>query len=191
MACFSFYPTKNLGALGDGGMVVTKDPNLAEKARFLREYGWKERNVSNMKGWNTRLDELQAAVLRVKLRKLDDQNKKRIHLSKIYQNFLRGLDLVLPDPVDETTHVYHLYVIRSSKRDELQHFLHKRSIGAMIHYPIPIHCQPAYKDNAYGKDELCVTEKIAAEILSLPMYPELTASEANTVAGVICEFYGV
>jgi dTDP-4-amino-4,6-dideoxygalactose transaminase len=190
MACFSFYPTKNLGALGDGGMVVTKDPALAEHARLLREYGWKERNVSSMRGWNTRLDELQAAILRIKLGTLDDQNRKRMELAQLYRDAMSGLDLVLPQPVDGTAHVYHLYVIRSSRRDGLQRFLRGRGVGAMVHYPVPIHCQPAYRDSICVHDGMGVTLKAAAEILSLPMYPELTVTEAHVVAKAVCDFYG-
>jgi dTDP-4-amino-4,6-dideoxygalactose transaminase len=190
MACFSFYPTKNLGALGDGGMVVTKDPNLAENARLLREYGWKERNVSSIRGWNSRLDELQAAILRIKLRTLDDQNKKRIQLAQLYRDSLKEVDLLLPQAIEGTTHVYHLYVVRSSRRDELQRFLHSKGVGAMVHYPVPIHCQPAYRDRIYVRGDMDMTKKAAAEILSLPMYPELTVAEAHVVTEAVCEFHG-
>jgi dTDP-4-amino-4,6-dideoxygalactose transaminase len=190
MACFSFYPTKNLGALGDGGMVVTKDLGLAENALLLREYVWKERNVSSIRGWNTRLDELQAAVLRVKLRTLDDQNKKRMELAQLYGDSLKGVDLVLPRTLDGTMHVYHLYVIRSGRRDELQHFLHSRGVGATVHYPVPIHCQPAYRGSICVEDDMGMTQKAANEILSLPMYPELTSGEVHLVTEVVREFHG-
>lgn len=190
MACFSFYPTKNLGALGDGGMVVTNNADLAEKARLLREYGWKERNVSSLRGWNTRLDELQAAVLRIKLRILDSQNNKRKHLAQLYREALRGVELVLPVPAGETEHVYHLYVIRSNKRDDLKRFLNSRDVGALIHYPVPIHLQPAYRDRTDVQGGMTETERATGEILSLPMYPELTVSEVNIVAGTVRAFYG-
>lgn len=190
MACFSFYPTKNLGALGDGGMVVTNNPDLAEKARLLREYGWKERNVSSVRGWNTRLDEMQAAVLRIKLRTLDDQNKKRVQLARIYGDSLKGIDLVLPEAINGTMHVFHLYVVRSDRRDDLQRFLLGRGVGAMIHYPVPVHSQPAYADSICVQDNMGVTEKVATEILSLPMYPELTMAEAQVVIESVCDFYG-
>ncbi len=190
MACFSFYPTKNLGALGDGGMVVTNDPDLAGKARLLREYGWKERNVSSIRGWNTRLDELQAAILRIKLKTLDDQNRKRIQLARIYEESLKGIDLVLPRTMDETEHVYHLYVVRSGNRDELQHFLHSRGVGAAVHYPVPVHNQPAYCNRLHIHGSMEVTEKVVTEILSLPMYPELTTAEVQVVVDAIRDFYG-
>ena len=190
LACFSFYPTKNLGALGDGGMVVTRDTELAEKARLLREYGWKERYVSQIRGWNTRLDEIQAAVLRVKLRTLEEQNKRRIKLADFYTQALQGTDLILPKARQETTHVYHLYVVRSRQRDALVNFLRDRGIGVLAHYPIPVHCQPAYKGRFCGGDDLSETEKIAREVLSLPIYPDLTESEAQKVVEAVYAFNG-
>lgn len=190
MACFSFYPTKNLGALGDGGMVVTNSSDLAEKARLLREYGWKERNVSSMRGWNTRLDEMQAAILRIKLRTLDDQNEKRRQLAGIYGDYMKGIDLVLPQPIDGTMHVYHLYVVRSDRRDDLQRFLRSRGVGTMVHYPVPVHSQPAYVESIYIKGNMGMTDKVVTEILSLPMYPELTMAEAQSVIEAVREFYG-
>jgi dTDP-3-amino-3,4,6-trideoxy-alpha-D-glucose transaminase len=190
MACFSFYPTKNLGALGDGGMVVTSNTELSEKARLLREYGWKERNVSDIQGWNTRLDELQAAILRIKLRTLDNKNDKRKQLAQLYAEYLKGIDLVLPQSMDGTEHVYHLYVVRSNKRDDLMHFMHEKDIGALIHYPIPIHRQPAYYNHTYVQNDIRETERAAGEILSLPMYPELTLTEVNIITDTIRAFYG-
>jgi dTDP-4-amino-4,6-dideoxygalactose transaminase len=190
LACFSFYPTKNLGALGDGGMVVTNDTELAEKARLLREYGWKERYISQLGGWNTRLDEIQAAVLRVKLRTLEEQNDRRIKLADFYNRELQGTDLVLPRAREDTTHVYHLYVVRSRQRDLLVNFLRDRGIGALVHYPVPVHCQPAYQARFYGCDDLPETERIAREVLSLPMYPELTESEAQKVVEAVYAFNG-
>lgn len=189
MACFSFYPTKNLGAFGDGGLVVTNDSALAEKVRLLREYGWKERNFSVLPGWNTRLDELQAAVLRVKLRTLDDQNEKRRKLAELYNNALQGTSLCLPQAKPGTMHVYHLYVVRSRQRDKLLAYLKNSDIGVLVHYPVPIHCQPAYQGTCmhHGLD---VTEKIVQEILSLPMYPELAQAEARSVVKAIHAFYG-
>lgn len=190
LACFSFYPTKNLGALGDGGMVITNDPELAEKARLLREYGWQERYISKIAGWNTRLDEIQAAVLRVKLRTLEEQNDRRIKLADFYNRELQGTDLVLPKAREVATQVYHLYVVRSPRRDLLVNFLRDRGIGAMVHYPIPVHCQPAYKERFYGGDDLPETERIAREVLSLPIHPELTESEAQKVVEAVHAFNG-
>ncbi|MDD5131485.1 MAG: DegT/DnrJ/EryC1/StrS family aminotransferase [bacterium] len=187
LACFSFYPTKNLGAIGDGGMVVTSDVKLAEKCRLLREYGWAERYVSHIAGWNTRLDELQAAILRVKLKYLATDNNKRNKIAFIYNNALAGTGLVLPAVRKDCGHVYHLYVVRTKRRNELQKFLKEKEIGALIHYPVPVHLQPAYKELA-GSGSLPVTEKAAQEILSLPMYPELTSAEAETVCQAINQF---
>jgi len=190
MACFSFYPTKNLGALGDGGMVVTNDAQLAEKARLLREYGWRERYISSLAGWNTRLDEIQAAVLRVKLRTLEAQNARRLQLAEFYNRELAGADLVLPKARDGATHVYHLYVVRSPQRDALLKFLRERGIGALVHYPVPVHRQPAYEEKYGGCGDLPETERIAREVLSLPLYPELAESEAQQVVEALHAFKG-
>lgn len=188
MACFSFYPTKNLGALGDGGMVVTNDPELADRARLLREYGWAERNVSSVPGWNSRLDELQAAVLRIKLRHLDRDNGNRQELALFYDRALSEYQLMPPSVRAEATHVYHLYVVRCSDRDGLRDFLHSRRIGALIHYPVPVHLQPAYRCRLRGSDHLPETESAAREVLSLPMYPELTRAEADQVVTTVREY---
>ena len=186
MACFSFYPTKNLGAIGDGGMVVTSHPQLAQKVKLLREYGWAERYVSHTDGWNSRLDELQASVLRVKLRYLDTDNSRRVKLAERYHNGLAALNcLSLPKERKNATHVYHLYVIRLKKRDELQNYLKNRQIGTLVHYPVPVHQQPAYQSFSQGGSDLTCTEQIAAEILSLPMYPELEESQIETVIHAI------
>lgn len=189
MACFSFYPTKNLGALGDGGMVVTNDPELADRARLLREYGWAERNISKIAGWNSRLDELQAAVLRVKLCHLDRDNGNRQKLASLYNQALSEYELVQPKVRGEGTHVYHLYVVRSSKRDDLHAFLRARDVGALIHYPVPVHQQPAYCRRLRGADRLPETERIAREVLSLPIYPELNPDEANQVVTSVRDYF--
>jgi dTDP-4-amino-4,6-dideoxygalactose transaminase len=190
MACFSFYPTKNLGAIGDGGMVVTRDPELADRARLLREYGWAERNVSGMPGWNSRLDEVQAALLRVKLRNLDEQNGKRRRLAQYYGEALGGTDLILPASVRDTEHVFHLYVVRSGCRDRLMSFLRDRGIGTLVHYPVPVHLQPAYLERIECPSGLEETERAAREVLSLPMYPELTETEAGQVVEAFLAFDG-
>jgi dTDP-4-amino-4,6-dideoxygalactose transaminase len=187
MACFSFYPTKNLGALGDGGMVVTNDMELAKKASLLREYGWAQRHVSHFAGWNTRLDEIQAAILRVKLKYLDEDNAKRVRLAEIYNRELNTSDQILPKERENSSHVYHLYVIRSAKRDEILKFLKENGIGALIHYPVPVHLQPAYK-SLHGRDKLPETEQISKEIISLPMYPELSEYDLQTVVKAVKEF---
>jgi dTDP-4-amino-4,6-dideoxygalactose transaminase len=180
-SCFSFYPTKNLGALGDGGMVVTSDAALAEKARALREYGWRQRYVSEIPGRNSRLDEVQAGVLRVKLQYLDRDNERRRGVASQYSADLQDNGLVLPVESAGTTPVYHLYVVRSARRDQLQAHLRERSCLPLVHYPVPIHLQPAYRGKLAGSDRLPETERAAAEVLSLPMYPELDPQEIRQV----------
>ena len=190
MACFSFYPTKNLGAIGDGGFVATEDAQLAENARLLREYGWRERYVSDMAGWNTRLDELQAAILRVKLRTLDADNARRRHLAGLYDELLTTSSVILPPAMSYGEHVYHLYVVRSARRDELQAFLKERGIGTLVHYPMPVHLQPAYRGRLGDAGSLPETERAAQQVLSLPLFPELSEAQVRQVAGAIREFSG-
>jgi dTDP-4-amino-4,6-dideoxygalactose transaminase len=186
MACFSFYPTKNLGGLGDGGAVVTNNPELHKKARMLREYGWSERYVSEIMGWNSRLDEIQAAILRVKLQYLDMDNAMRARLAKVYREGLTENGIIHPAVGEGASHVYHLYVIRVRERDRLLDFLLRNGIGASIHYPKPVHTQPAYA----GMGEcLPQTERIVQEILTLPMYPELKEQEVGFVVEAVKEFY--
>ncbi len=185
IGCFSFYPTKNLGAIGDGGMVVTNDAKLAQNVRLLREYGWEERYVSKISGWNSRLDELQAAVLRVKLRHLDADNAKRRALAERYNAALRALGVETPAAREDASHVYHLYVIRSAQRDELQTFLKSKGVHTLVHYPVPVHLQPAYRNRIRTIGELKQTEHAATTILSLPLYPELTNGDVETVIDAI------
>ncbi|HVO65653.1 MAG TPA: DegT/DnrJ/EryC1/StrS family aminotransferase [Syntrophales bacterium] len=181
MACFSFYPTKNLGALGDGGMVVTTDDELARKARLLREYGWAERYISHVRGWNSRLDELQAAILRVKLSYLDADNTKRMEIAKLYNENLRGTNIGIPNRRQDAGHVYHIYVVRSRDRNGIMTFLKSHNIGALIHYPVPVHLQPAYRCRLRGMEDLSVTEAVANEIFSLPIYPELNKVDVEFI----------
>lgn len=188
MACFSFYPTKNLGALGDGGMVVTNDSDLANRARQLREYGWASRYVSDLPGWNSRLDEVQAAVLGVKLGYLDADNAARERLAAAYDRALCKTDLRLPQRRTNANHVYHQYVVRSINRDELQTFLTANGVGALVHYPVPVHLQPAYQGRLSGSDQLPETERAAREVLSLPMYPELSATDLQTTIETVRKF---
>lgn len=188
VAAFSFYPTKNLGACGDGGMVITNDPELAERARLLRQYGWRKRYISSIKGLNSRLDELQAAVLRVKLRHLESWNGRRRQLAQLYDQWLAGSEVVVPCEPDDAAHVYHLYVVRHPRRDELQAFLHHRGIGSLIHYPVPVHLQPAYRDLGYGRGDFPAAEAAAREVLSLPLYPELCEEEVVMVAEAVVAF---
>ena len=188
MGCFSFYPTKNLGAIGDGGMVVTNNSNLNERVRLLREYGWKERYVSSSKGWNSRLDEMQASILRVKLKHLDKSNQKRRNLAGHYLKDLKDLPLELPEERKNCEHVYHLFVVKTNKRDTLQDYLKENGIGTGIHYPVPIHRQPYYKYLLKNR-LLKVTEQVSGEILSLPIYPELSLNESKIVINTLRKFY--
>jgi dTDP-4-amino-4,6-dideoxygalactose transaminase len=189
MAAFSFYPTKNLGAFGDGGMVLTNNPELAEQVRLLREYGWRQRYISEIFGLNSRLDELQAAVLRVKLKYLDQWNEERRRKASIYSKLLKSVEIVCPIEKEPVRHVYHLYVIRAKKRDSLQASLKEHGIGTLIHYPVPIHLQKAYKELGYRRGDLPITERYAQEVLSLPFYPELTTEEMREVSTRIKSFY--
>ena len=191
LACFSFYPTKNLGAFGDGGMIVTNDAALAAQCRLLREYGWAERYISSRPGFNTRLDEIQAAILRVNLAHLDDDNRRRRQHAARYDALLAGTGLITPQRRPDSEHVFHLYVVRSNARDRLREYLHRNGIGALIHYPVPVHRQPAYRHRLRCPHDMAETEKAAAEILSLPMYPELAGEDLQRVAITIKEFQEV
>ena len=189
LAAFSFYPTKNLGALGDGGAVVTDDQELAQKLRFLREYGWKQRYISDIVGMNTRLDEIQAAVLRVKLRYLDAENAQRRQLAEVYNSRLGDTPLILPEVSKDVDSVYHQYVVESAQRDALKDFLKNNSVGTLIHYPIPVHRQPAYQNRVgVGSGGLQKTEDVVTKILSLPMYPQMISDQAQQVADLIASW---
>jgi len=190
MACFSFYPTKNLGGLGDGGMVVTANDELAQKARILREYGWAERYISHARGWNSRLDELQAAILRVKLRYLDDDNAKRTEIANLYNDNLQGTGVDIPNCRQDAGHVYHLYVARSPERNRMMAYLKSNNIGVLIHYPVPVHLQPAYRYRFRGTEDLSVTETVVNEIFSLPIYPELDKIDVEFIIQKIRSFVG-
>ena len=188
-AAFSFYPTKNLGALGDGGAVASNRPEVAERLRLLRQYGWRERYVSDVAGYNSRLDELQAAILRVRLRHLDAENAARRRLAARYDAALAGLPIALPAARPDDTPVYHLYVIRAAARDALAEHLRGCGIGTGVHYPVPVHRQPGYAHLGYGPGRLPATEAAAEQVLSLPMYPDLTEAAADAVAVAIRRFY--
>ena len=174
LAAFSFYPTKNLAALGDGGALVTDDPQLAKRVRGLRQYGWAHRYISQTPGMNSRLDELQAAILRVKLQRLDADNARRRAIADAYRQGLAGLPLALPSERPGGQHVWHQYVIRAPDRDRVRAALSERGVGTAIHYPQPVHLQPAYRDRVpIGPTGLTVTEALAGEILSLPIYAQM------------------
>lgn len=188
IAAFSFYPTKNLGAFGDGGAVVTNDLNLAEKVRRFRQYGWRERYISQVRGINSRLDELQAAILRVKLKFVDSWNKRRRELADLYLDLLSNSGAALPLLPKGTTHVFHQFVIRHPRRDMLREFLDRQGIQTLIHYPLPVHLQPGYADLGLGRGSLPQSERAADEVLSLPMYPDLTEDQLQRVADAVCSF---
>jgi dTDP-4-amino-4,6-dideoxygalactose transaminase len=186
VAAFSFYPTKNLGALGDGGAVATNDSELAERMRLLREYGWRERYISDLPGMNTRLDELQAAILRVRLPYLDQENARRRDLARLYDSFLSATTLLLPKVHADAHHVYHQYVVRSERRDVLRVFLKENAVGTLIHYPLPVHLQPAYQGRILiGAGGLEHTQRICQEILSLPMHPHISDEQTQRVGDLI------
>lgn len=186
LACFSFYPSKNLGALGDGGAIVTNDPVLAERLKRLRMYGWSSKyTTAEAGGRNSRLDELQAAILRAKLRYLDAGNAARRERAEWYRELLGDGGLGLPN--DAPGHVYHLYVVESDRRDELRAQLGQAGIGCDVHYPLPAHLQPAYAGLGYTRGALPQTERQAGRILSLPMFPELTRGEIERVAAACVE----
>ena len=188
--CFSFYPTKNLGALGDAGAIVTDNAELAVAAREIREYGWRDRYVSAVPGINTRLDPIQAAVLNVKLDALAQGNARRQAIAARYDAGLAGLPLTLPTRRGDASHVFHQYVIRTAKRDRLREHLRQTAIGTGIHYPLPVHLHPAYRGRVpVGPTGLCHSEKVARDILSLPMYPQLSDAATDRVITEIRRFF--
>ena len=193
IGCFSFYPGKNLGAYGDGGAIVTSNQELYEKIKMLRNYGSVKKYYHEIIGYNNRLDTIQAAVLDVKLKCLNEWNQKRFNNAKLYNQKLSGIsDIILPEIPESfglQQHVFHLYVIRARKRDELLKYLNDNGVQAGIHYPIPIYSLGAYADLNLNKDDYPVTEQLAKEIISLPMFAELTEEQIDTVANLIKKFY--
>jgi dTDP-4-amino-4,6-dideoxygalactose transaminase len=188
MGTFSFYPTKNMGAYGDGGAVVTRDETYAERLQELRNYGQTTRYTHQTRGTNSRLDEMQAAILRVKLTHLDNHNQRRRDIAKIYDDNLQGV--ILPYVRDNVEPVYHLYVIRDDNRDALMTDMKEKGVGTLIHYPIPIHRQSSHQDLSMEDGSLPKTEKAVKEIVSLPMYIGLTDEEIMTVCNVINQLRG-
>lgn len=185
LAAFSFYPTKNLGTYGDGGAIITNDSALAEKLRRLRNYGQVQRYINVERGINSRLDEIQAAILRVKLNHLAAHNQKRRQLAQHYHAGLASVKK--PVQADGYEHVYHLYVIRHAQRDRLMKLLNDRGVGTLIHYPIAVHQQEAYADLGYASGSLPITEAITGEILSLPMYVSLEPEQIKQVSQIVNE----
>ena len=182
---FSFYPTKNLGAFGDAGAITTMDAELLERARLLREYGWQTRYVSAIEGSNSRLDEIHAAVLRVKLTRLAEGNARRAELASIYRTRLHQPSVLIPPASDPHQHVYHQFVLRSPARNELQRYLADQGIGTLVHYPCPVHLQPAYASLGFVPLPLPCTEAWSEQVLSLPMFPELDPVDAEWVADAV------
>jgi dTDP-4-amino-4,6-dideoxygalactose transaminase len=187
-SCWSFYPTKNLGAFGDAGMVVTDDPQVAKQLRMLRNYGEEAKYDNRVEGVNSRLDEIQAAVLRVKLRHLDEWVTARRRLAAQYDTLLAEAPVTRPAEVEPGGHSYHLYVIRSDHRETLRRHLHEQGIGTAIHYPTPVHRQPAYCHLGYAEGDLPCAESACRQVLSLPLYPDLTEDELWQVVVAVKRF---
>jgi dTDP-4-amino-4,6-dideoxygalactose transaminase len=187
VACFSFYPGKNLGAYGDAGAVVTNDPEIARKVRLLRDHGRLNKYEHLEIGYGERLDSLQAAILRVKLTHLEDWIQARSAIAHAYSKLLDQDSVITPYELPDARHVYHLYVIRTARRNELLNHLKQQGIGAGVHYPIPLHQQPAYLKHSFSAQSLPVSEQAAREVLSLPIFPELSESCVAQVVGVIKE----
>jgi dTDP-4-amino-4,6-dideoxygalactose transaminase len=188
IGCFSFYPTKNLGALGDGGAVIGNDERLADRVRLLREYGWQTRYVSEVFGVNSRLDELQAAVLLAKLPFLERDNARRREIASWYDAALAGCPVQLPPRASDSQPVFHQYVVATDRREPLRESLQNAGVGTLIHYPRAVHQQPAYADPIFCPLPLPQTENVTERILSLPMYPELTDAEVVRVGELVSRF---
>ena len=186
LGCFSFFPSKNLGGYGDGGMVITDDPKLAEHLRSLRNHGSTVRYYHDELGFNSRLDELQAAIIRIKFKYIDEYNTKRRNNAFLYNKFLAGTGIQTPSEQQGTKHVFHQYTIRVKNRDAVKQKLDEGNVTAsMIYYPVPLHLQAAYKSLGMKPGSLPKAEQAAQEVLSLPMYPELTEEQIKTVADAV------
>jgi len=188
LGCFSFYPTKNLGADGDGGMVVTNDEALAGKLRMLRMHGIERRYFHDLHGYNSRLDELQAAILCVKLSRLKQWNARRAEIAARYNACLKNLPVKLPVVASGNTHVYHVYAVLTSRRDELQEFLAGRGVSTIIYYPLPLHLQKVYADLGHRAGDFPEAEAVSKTILPLPIYPELTNDQVDYVIEMLKQF---
>lgn len=187
---YSFYPGKNLGAFGDAGAVVTNDDYLADQVRLLRNYGSRVKYFNEVKGYNSRLDPLQAAFLTVKLHHLDEWNRRRKAVAEYYLNSLSGISrLVLPEVLEGADHVWHVFVVRCEARDALQKHLAERGIGTLIHYPVPPHLSEAYVEQGFRRGDFPIAEASASTVLSLPIGPHLSLEHANRVAEVVREFF--
>lgn len=187
-AAFSFYPSKNLGAFGDGGIVVTDSKEIADRIRLLRHHGHRTKSIHEVEGFCSRLHGLQAAILRVKLQHLDEWNRSRRRNAELYEEFLAPAQVMTPNGRDTNNHVYHLYVIRANNRNALKNVLAEKGIDSGIHYAVPLHLQPAYNRLGYRLGDFPVTEKVTGEILSLPMHPELGAGDIERIAAEVRVF---
>ena len=186
----SFYPGKNLGAYGDAGAITTNDEHLYHRANVIRNYGSQKKYYNEIKGINSRLDELQAGFLSIKLKHLNKWSKQRNHIASLYNQMLHGVgDVITPELAKGATSVYHLYVIRTNKRDELQQYLNTHEVGTLIHYPLPPHLQEAYQELGYQKGDFPLAETIADTCLSLPLFPGLTDEQVEQVCNTIKQFY--
>ncbi len=195
-AAFSFYPGKNLGACGEGGAVTTNDESIANKIRMIRDHGQAKKYYHDMEGYNGRLDAIQAGLLGIKLRSLREWNEKRRQNAALYSNLFEALcpmpyAIIPPFVPDWAKPVYHLYIARVPQREKLQGYLNENGIGTGLHYPVPVHLQKAYAGKGYRKGDYPITEKVSEEILSLPMFPELTDEQIGYVVGKIKEFYSI
>ena len=190
VGCFSFYPTKNLGAFGDAGAIVTENEDVAEKVRMLRNYGSKKKYYNEIEGVNSRLDEMQAALLSVKLSHYNELRRERKRIAQKYLDEIKNPMIELPAIRQGAEHVWHLFVVRTEKRDELQKYLAENGIGTQIHYPIPPHLSGAYKHLGYNEGDFPITERYANTVLSLPIYDGMTDEEAEYVIKVINEYKG-
>jgi dTDP-4-amino-4,6-dideoxygalactose transaminase len=189
IGCFSFYPTKVLGAYGDGGAITTNDEGLYDRVKVLRYMGQRKKYLNEIIGYQQRLDELQAAILRVKLRHLEEWLEERRRRAALYTELLAGLPVIAPAEVGDVQHVYYMYTIRTPHRDELMSFLAERGIGSQVMYPLEVPYQPAYRHLGYREGDFPVADAHVKEILCLPMYPELTEEEVRQVAGAIRAFF--
>jgi dTDP-4-amino-4,6-dideoxygalactose transaminase len=191
VGCLSFYPTKNLGAYGDGGMAVTCNPEMAENLDLLRRHGGRVKYFHERVGYNSRLDEIQAAILRVKLRHLEEWGAQRRNVAARYDELLAGSPVTTPYVAPGMQHIYHQYTIRAPQRDDLRAFLSDQGIGSMIYYPVPLHRQEMYADLNLGDGSLPESELAAKEVLSLPIYPEMSDEQIEVVASAVRRFYEV
>lgn len=184
-ACFSFFPSKNLGGAGDGGIVVTGDKDLADRIRLLRQHGSPKKYYHSLIGYNSRLDALQAAILSVKLKYIDNWNNARREKAKYYNKLFKDTDIITPKELGHVKHVYHLYIIRVPNRVDVEHALKENGIGCGVYYPVPLHLQDVYKDLGYREWDLPVSEAASHETLAIPLYPELREEDMEKIAGIV------